>query len=190
MLTLTEDHKYYIDDRRIPGVTEIIDSAGLVDKSFYTEDGRIRGTYVHRACELHLEGDLYWDGLEPAYRPYLESFARFVDATRPKVIELERLHYSDMYGYAGRPDWVLEIDGQVWLIDGKSGAVAVTTGLQTAAYEHLIDIPCRRAALQLSREGRQARLKPLKDEQDFPDFVHLLGAFNCKLRLKGGWLDE
>lgn len=188
-LTRDDQHRYFWHDRRVPGVTEVLQGVGLIDTQWFTEEGRERGRYVHEACQYLLEGDLAWDALEDKYRPWVESFALWVDAVKPEVLELETLHYSETYGYAGQLDWLLCVDFDTWLIDGKSGAVSPWVGLQTAAYQHLLDdhVHIRRAALKLRKDGQQASLKPMKDEQDWDDFRHALGCFNAKMRLAGGW---
>jgi len=189
-LTRDDDHHYFWNGNRVPGVTEILQSEGFIDTTWFTEASRDRGSYVHEACQYLLENDLAWDEIDEEYRPWIESFAQWVEAVRPEVVELETLHYSETWGYAGQLDWLLQIDGELWLIDGKTGAVSPWVGLQTAAYEHLLDPiahTVRRAALKLRKDGKQASLVPQKDSQDWPDFLHALGCYNAKLRLNGGW---
>lgn len=186
MLTRNSDHEYFWHGRRVPGVTSVLTAEGFIDSRWFTEESRHRGTYVHAACQFMLEDDLAWSEIEPAYLPWIESFAKWRDAVRPEVIALETMVRNPVYGYAGTPDWVLLINGDRWLIDGKTGAVAPWVGLQTAAYAECLDFPVRRAALKLRADGEQGMVVPLTHEQDWHDFLCALGCYQAKHRLRGG----
>jgi hypothetical protein len=62
MLELNRETHTYTPN--LPSVTTILKSVGLIDASFYTIEGRERGSAVHLACEYFDQGDLDEDTLE------------------------------------------------------------------------------------------------------------------------------
>lgn len=76
MLQLNEDHVYSNEGKILPGVTEIIDSAGL--KSSYDSGTTYYldlGTAIHKLFELYDTDDL--GEFLPAYQPYLDNWIKF-----------------------------------------------------------------------------------------------------------------
>ena len=76
MLTLDENHVYTNKGKVLPGVTEIIDSAGL--KPFYDSGTTYYldlGTAIHKLFELYGTDDL--GEFIPAYQPYLDNWIKF-----------------------------------------------------------------------------------------------------------------
>ena len=76
------DHSYWFDGIRVPGVSEIIEGAGLTDpnaQKYYTKFHADRGTAVHKACELYDKGILDEDSLDPEVVGYLEAYKKFTE---------------------------------------------------------------------------------------------------------------
>ena len=73
-----DKHEYRIDGQIVGNVTSILQAAGLYDDSFFTEESRNRGKYVHKACLYYLQGDLDESTILDEYRGYIEAFKRFM----------------------------------------------------------------------------------------------------------------
>lgn len=100
------------------------------------------GSQVHEAIEAMLNGEeISWiDDFGNAkyslqvWKMILKA-AEFFEKYKPKIIAVEVFLYSDQLQYAGTVDLVVELDGEIWLIDIKtSNALYKSYDLQTAAY--------------------------------------------------------
>lgn len=98
-----EDGHLY-DGGRLESVTGILKAEGFIDTSFYTEEGRERGSYVHLATHLDDMGELDESSLDPVIVPYLEAWRRFKRESGFIVERSEVPMVSTAYRYAGTPD--------------------------------------------------------------------------------------
>lgn len=178
-----DQHAYILNDRRLPSVTGILKAQGFIDDTWFTEDARLRGTYVHLACHLYDKGTLDIDELDPALRPYLDAYIRFKTETGFQVLESEVPRYHPQYLYAGTPDKIGILNGDA-LIDLKSGALSPWTALQTAAYELFFDRPMKRFGVQLTNEGKY-KVIPFTDRTDRNIFLSALACHNWRINHGG-----
>lgn len=131
-------HTYKVGGRVVPSVTQIL---AAVDRDLWRvptsilEAAAALGSAVHKATELDDLDDLDEESLAAPVAPYLAAWRRFRAETgfAPVTIE-ERLHNA-MYGYCGTLDRVGHLDGQLALLDIKSGVAWPSHGPQTAAYQ-------------------------------------------------------
>lgn len=169
-LILDGGHRYWLDGRRIPGVTEILDGLGLVDTRWFTEESRRRGSAVHAAVHYHLEGDLAWSTVDERIKGYVESAIAFLDvvAFKPTHVETRVLHVGPPT-FAGTLDLAGEMYGTDSLADWKSGAIVPVTGMQTAGYDVALGGKKRRRRLgvQLRENGKLPRITELDDRRDY-----------------------
>jgi hypothetical protein len=100
------------------------------------------GTQTHNLCEDYLNGKecsfLNQYG-NPAYPPHVWSmflnFVNFWETVKPTLIETEVHLFSDTLRVAGTCDLIVEINGELWVIDLKtSNHLQTTYDLQTAVY--------------------------------------------------------
>jgi hypothetical protein len=100
------------------------------------------GTLVHELSERYLNGEelnfLSPNG-KPQYDPDVwQMFLRFVEfweEFKPTLIETEVHLFSDVLEVAGTCDLIVEINGEIWLLDLKtSNNLQLTYELQTAVY--------------------------------------------------------
>ena len=100
------------------------------------------GTQVHDAIERYLTGEkIVWID-ENGYSKYalevwkmILKFHEFWSIYKPTLIESEIHLFSDIYGYAGTCDLVVEIESKRWLLDIKtSNSLHTSHDLQLAAY--------------------------------------------------------
>lgn len=151
-------HVYDLDGRILESVTAVLGMAGMVDSRHFSEESRIRGTYVHAATELIDRGTLDWSDLDPVLVPYCEAYQAFVEDKRPEIILSEKPLYHAQHLYAGTLDRLVRMDGAVALIDIKSGVPSPATAIQVAAYRELVKvnediIPTKCFSLHLRDDG-------------------------------------
>jgi hypothetical protein len=125
----------------IPGVTTVLKTAGAVDTTYFTEYGRWRGSAVHKAALYLDEGTLNRRTLDPAIRPYVKAYEKFLRETKFQIIAMEEQVYSGTYGYAGTLDRTGRFPDKTYrtLLDIKTGEIHPAIRMQTAAYGHAKD---------------------------------------------------
>lgn len=85
------------------------------------DSGAGTGSEAHALVEQFLKGevpDLNTASSE-AQNAYM-AFVKWFDSTKPKVINVEEVVYSEEHDYAGTYDCMLEINGKVYLCDLKT----------------------------------------------------------------------
>jgi len=129
-------HVYTLHGRVLPSVTTILAAEGLAgDVSHFTDEHRTMGTMRHLVTELHDQGDLDEDSLDPALVPALDAWRRFVADTGFEPHYIEEKVYSDL-GYAGRIDRVGTIGRDLTIIDVKGASDVPSYGPQVHLYAH------------------------------------------------------
>ena len=143
-------HIYKLNGVRIPGVTEVMKFAGLVDDRWFTEESSWRGTAIHLACELDDQDDLDPASVDEPVRLKLEGYRKFKKtmAFIPKTIEEMVCGKIGGMLVAGRPDRTGFLGLLPIVMDLKSGAVPPQTAIQLAAYSELTGID-QRVAVRL-----------------------------------------
>lgn len=135
------DHSYYLGDRRLIGVSEAIQTAGLKDFSridpTVLERAQQRGTAVHSACQYLDEGDLDWATVSPEIEPYVRAWERFKKETGVELLEIETPGYDATLGFAGTPDRIVRFGPMSGTIDLKTYKPNDVTGIQLSAYSIL-----------------------------------------------------
>ena len=135
-----DTHTYFLDDRKIPSVTQIISSAGLSDFSKVNQDILKRsqsfGSAAHLACQLFDENRLDMKSLDPALEPRLEAWILFKrDFGITEFKEIEKQVYSTKYQYAGCLDRLTMVNNKLTIIEIKTTTtMPKTTKLQLAGY--------------------------------------------------------
>jgi len=129
MLTyIDEGHQYFWNDKRIPGVNEMLSAVGINDFSGIPEDRRESafhfGDVVHKTCEYHDKGTLEIKSIDELTQGYLRGWIKFINEFDIKFISIEGKEYSKRYGFAGRHDRIGESTRKFmpvrWLIDIKT----------------------------------------------------------------------
>lgn len=187
-----EDHSYWLDDRRLPSVTQVLSvlSNGYpAAVSAETLDHKRRlGQMVHRACELDDLGTLDESTVDPRIAPYLAAWRRFRADTGFVPTLIEERGYSREHGYGGTLDRVGEIANALSIVDIKIVAkLTPVTALQTAGYAQLV-LEMRgaevkhRYAVQLRGGDAQYRCERYRDDRgDRRVFLSLLQVYVWKV---------
>lgn len=188
-----ERHLYTLDGSRLDSVTDILVGLGVVDPTYYTEVGRIRGSKVHLGCELmEKPGGLDWESLKPIeaalgepITDYVRGYERFLRETGWVSTHIEEAGFNRDYQYAGTPDRVGRFPGDALdcIIDIKTGmSVHPSTALQTAAYDLMVPNegpPRRRYGVSLKGD-RNYSLKPFTDHNDGQTFLSALPIYRWR----------
>ena len=148
-------HKYRLNDKPLVNVTAI---SGLLD------DGK-SGAFAGAAVKLTKEGLNYREEWKASgergtrvhghvddflnHRPinclpsdmgFVDAIEKFMTDREPHTFESEQIVLSE-HGYGGRFDLVVEMDGETWLLDAKTGRpYPVEHTLQLSAYRYATGI--------------------------------------------------
>jgi hypothetical protein len=155
-------HRYWTGPRELLGVTHVLREAGLVDAAWYTEVARERGAALHALTEAIDRGEPTAEYIDPdslrALAPYLDAYQRFLADAKPVWAGIETPAADLALGYAGTIDRWGTLQGDVVVIDLKTGTVPPWAPLQLVAYARLaLDgraIRRRRIVVQLLPTGR------------------------------------
>jgi hypothetical protein len=138
-------------------------------------DSSERGTRVHKACEDLANGD---DAVcMEEELPCVVGFVNWFNKHQPEIIETELFVISKYYGFAGTVDLVCKIDGELWIIDLKTGSTQPSHGLQLKAYQQayseMTGLEGRMGVLRLTDKTKQgySRVKEY-DEPLFAVLIH------------------
>jgi len=118
------------------------------------DKGKDTGTLIHAAVEAYLKGEPM--DITPEIEKPLEAFGAWFDSVDPKVLSVEKVCYSRKYNYAGKFDAILEIDGQIVMVDWKSSNSS-RTAPKGVYLENFMQLGAYNLAY---REEKATRLKP------------------------------
>ncbi len=141
-------HGYEVEDFWLPRVTsilQIVAKPGLLryyaqQKNFTAAQEAMRlaaenGIKVHDAAENFLQGK---DGFDPKLKPIMQELVKWRAKHDIEVIAVEKKIIDNQeHFYCGTADILARIDGEVGIVDIKTGSgIWEEYGLQTAAYAH------------------------------------------------------
>lgn len=147
-------HAYLDGEKRLPSVTGILRDVGYSpDYSFAKEVHRMRGTSVHEAAQMIMEGG--WPKLSPLPHPYnkdpeyvkvhgeipgyWEAIRRAREILKIEGRAFECAMADPVRGYAGKWDGAGTCHNENWFWDWKSGTMPFSVVIQLAAYWDLIE---------------------------------------------------
>ena len=173
-------HRYDLDGARLPSVTSILrplQDFGSVPADVLSAAAEF-GSAVHLACELHDQGDLDTDTLDPALMPYLMAWQAFCREHDARWEMIEQPLYHTVLRYAGTLDRFGLVDGIPAVVDLKTTArLYPVVGPQLAAYQHALQShnvqALRRLAVRLREDGTY-HAQEYMDTTDWPLFCSLL----------------
>ncbi len=135
--------RYLVDGVPTPSVTEILAAVGITSSRFYKPGAAERGTAVHKMLEDYDVLGIPGEGL------FFEAYRSFLSRAEPKIIAIERFVFVEDPRYGGTLDRVMEIDGEIYVVDIKTGWPASWHEIQLAAYARAYGAVDRIAALYL-----------------------------------------
>jgi hypothetical protein len=151
-----KQHKYFVGDRELISVTTLLKVMGL---QWYPNNEAVRlkmelGSYVHQITEYYDKNRLGYpvkfypeniykndairkeNGMHEAL-PYFEAYKKFLTETDCEVIEVEKRYYHPAWWYAGTIDRLVKLNGQLSILDIKTGIPIPATALQIGGYAEL-----------------------------------------------------
>ena len=181
-------HAYTVDGRRVPSVTQVLELAGLVDKRWFTDFARDRGTYVHQLLELHDTGDLDEASIDPQLAPYLDAWTAACRDLGARWSHVEHRMADATLGVAGTLDRFGVLAGKPTIADIKTGAAEDYIGIQLAGYAYLAELTglapsarrVRRVGVFLKSDGSY-RLVEYADRTDLDVFRAALTVAHWRL---------
>jgi hypothetical protein len=200
---IEDGHRYILDGVTVPSNTQLLKAEGLIDTTFYTPDGRDRGSRVHVGCWFADDGTLNWKTVREEEKGYIKAFLQF-KKDYEWVTDFNELPVWGSPGYGTRLDLLgvgmLQVDGVFMrrraVIDIKTGKADKWVGWQTGGQKravveriqagdedwthHLVYVndhpyPELRFALELKKDGKYF-LKAFTDpteETEYPALVHI-----------------
>lgn len=180
------DHSYWLGDRRVPSVTQLLDMGGLVNGgAYYTEESRRRGTAVHAMTADLDMGALDLANRDLPYRGYVLAYSAAVDALKPSWSSIEVADVHPGYGFAGRIDRLGDVCRRFSVVEVKTAAKAKHHAVQTALQAILTSTRARlapemiqRLTIYLKDTGRFS-VESHEDRRDF-DVAHDLIRRFCR----------
>lgn len=186
---LPDPHEYYLRAPRLWSPSGTFLQVRYSDNTYYTEESRHRGSYVHRATHLIDDGDTgIWKKIHHAYLGFVEAYCEFKQLWRfkPRMREVPlycpagqaiRMGGTTImlsHPYATTPDGEgLVQDGDEAIIELKTGTMPWWTAIQTAAHEigiHAWDKDPRktrrRLGVELKANGK-FRVKEFDKDDDY-----------------------
>lgn len=188
----SEKHLYYLDEIRIPGVSEIIESVGLNDYSKISPailEAAIKfGNAGHLMCKLWDLEILNVSILDPNLAPYLEGYKKFLDKYKPHIISewIEKPAYSTKWRFGFTLDRVAIINNKSTIYDLKFvTTIQEATSVQLGGYKIGFE-DCTKLKIK-QRWGVQIlpndfNIEPYTDKRDEGIFLNALGVHNEKIR--------
>lgn len=163
--------------RRLPGVTSVLRSAGLISKDRMDEAAMARGTRVHSAIEFDCQADLNESTMDQSEIPYVWAARRARDELgldiNPDDVEVPVC--NEALGFGTRVDALCTWKGGLAVINWKTGGewshYPIQMALEALCCGHLQDGPAipkdiRRLAIHLSDSGNY-RLVEHVNAEDF-----------------------
>jgi len=137
------DHSYWLDGRRLLGVTDVLRATGVADFSGYPIATRAyylsRGSAVAAALCQIVKGTFDRDYLNDVdFGGFIRAGENFLVQSKCKVLVVEEPLYEPDLGYAGTEDLIIEWRGKLWVPDYKCNKAQKATQIQTAAYKRAI----------------------------------------------------
>lgn len=174
------DHSYWLDDQRIPSITQLLEMGELVNGALYfTESSRDRGTSVHALCEVFDLGIVTPATCDSPHRGYLLAYAAAMRALKPEWEQIEIADAHPVLKFAGRPDRVGKVFRRMTIGEIKSGCKAKHHAVQTAlqavlksgsSYPQIRERDWQRLTIYLKDSGRFS-VDEHTDPRDF-DVAH------------------
>jgi hypothetical protein len=129
--------------RNLPLLTQMVADGGPVaavewlkrTPDYQRDTAAELGTLVHALAEAISRGQEI--EVDSTTEPFITALLRWRAVYQPKVLNAEYMVYSEAHRYGGTADMAARINGEVWLIDIKTGKGAYAeTALQLAGLHY------------------------------------------------------
>ena len=113
---------------KLPVITQEDLNEAALAYTVKRDSGASTGTEAHALVEGFLKGEDSTPNGTPEALNAFNAFKKWYAATKPSVINVEEVIYSQEYQYAGTYDCMLRIDGKVYLCDLKTTTYQLAAG--------------------------------------------------------------
>ena len=184
---VSELHEYLLDGRLVPGVTGVLEEAGLVKTCRSNDAAAERGTRIRVASDALDRNDSA--SARAIVRdmdewPYLDSYLRWVESARPKFVASEWNGIDETARIAGTLHRVALLDGRLAVIGLETGGPQPWHAFQSAGYARIVagrEGPrLGRYSLYLNADGSPAVLKEHTASHDFVTFDAAVEIWHAK----------
>lgn len=177
----TEKHRYYINDRPVPSVTQVLADLlpGWRASDWYLQRGRA----VHACAALVAQGKQFEH--DERITGQVAACQKFFADLKPEVLGVEERFYSERYQFAGTADLIAMIQGRKTFVDYKASLTG-SVPIQCAAYSLASGStgPLWGLGVELHEDGSY-KMSELYDLRRYTsEWLALLTAFNVRRRLK------
>ena len=134
-----------------------------------------RGKTIHSFLEILKRGNPL--PITPKeYQGYVQALQSWWNTHNPEILELEKLVYSNKFGYAGTTDLIANINKEIWVIDIKTGkAIYPEHKLQISAY--------RQCLIEMDKKVDKFGVVLLKEDSNF-EFIESENCLEAFLHAK------
>ena len=207
------DSRYYTKDHEhwFPGISTILQTLNKgkqyeqwlkgmgFNADYLAHKAMAQGSNVHQAIQYLCDGkELKFGTIEKGAFYTREEWimiSRFIDFYenfKPKIIAVEKVIVSDKLKFGSQLDLVVELNGEVWIIDHKTGSLYDTAQMQLSAYVQLWNeyfptqkaVKCGVLHLESAHRGRDKAGKSIQGqgwklveveniENNWEDFKHI-----------------
>jgi hypothetical protein len=171
-------HHDYIDLETgdvMPHITGMLERAGLIDDTWYTEESSARGTAVHKLTADYDLGALDVATCVSRYRGYLLGHVTAMQILQPEILSVEEPIVHPVHRFGGRPDRDVIIRRLRGVLEIKSGGEEKSHQIQTALQAELVALEAgippeglQRTCLYLKDKGK-FKVVEHKDRRDFDE---------------------
>jgi hypothetical protein len=130
-----EGHVYADFKGRVPSITQLLNQAGEIDDTWFTEESSERGRHVHQLTAEYDLGGIDDDDVREmvsGYKNYLIAHVCIVKATRPTWLHVETPAVHPTLRFGGRCDRLAKVYRAAAVWEVKSGVFQKSHPLQTA----------------------------------------------------------
>ena len=182
-------HEYTIDGKIVPGVTQIISDVIGSGFEFASDWHKQRGVALHACAPFVARGEDF--NYDPRLKGKIKALRKFFAEVKPKIEGMEEALYSDLYGFAGRPDFIAKIGRRFCIGDYKSSLDIIRLALQLGGYSVL----CREnpnpygadmnygIGIELKDDGKYKMTEPIDLRIARNEFLALLTTWKIQRRL-------
>lgn len=187
------------------GIQAFISRVGEEVADEHMRNAQERGTRVHLACELWANNHGDPESRERAGNiallqdgdwAYLDGFINWWETFSPELVATEAFLINRTLRYAGTCDLIVRLDGQLWLIDIKTGVTRVKHGLQVKFYQEAwkdmvkdtpdVQEPMRMAGLYLDAK-RACGYRYFKSEHGILEYTEPLASIKAHIAVYRWW---
>lgn len=150
---------------------------------FYAAGASERGTDVHTIFALAVGHSVGWceaPDVPEVYAGYYRGIVRWIEATNPQPMMLERSLKHKTLGYAGTPDYVGMLGQDFGVLDLKTGQPAKWHLMQVRAYKELVQEAKKMWVLYLADDGTYKQTTVKSWPRDWAAFQNGISILNWR----------